>query len=306
MRAVRDEAEGAARPVDAPPRTGPGPSRLRYRMQRAWAKPGLRAFVTVYLPLSLVGVLGWRVVSDDDLRRLAETRATALWEAVAARPEFALKGIEIVGGSEALRARAHETIGLGAGVSSLEVDVAALRARIEALDAIRSAAVRLDPQGMLRVEIDAREAVALHRDASGELTLIDAEGVRIGAVSQRGLYPQLPLILGEGGERAVHDVLSLMDGAPDLVPRIRAFVRVGERRWDIVLEGERVIMLPAEAPGRALARVMALHYGEELLDRDIAVIDMRVPERPTLRLTPSGVEAHRLRQAVSAEGGKDT
>jgi len=97
-----------------------------------------------------------------------------------------------------------------------------------------------------------------------------------------------------------------MDGAPDLVQRIRAFVRVGDRRWDIVLEGDRVIVLPAEAPGRALARVMALHYGEELLDRDLAVIDMRVPERPTLRLTPRGVEAYRLRQVVAAEGGKDT
>ena len=51
---------------------------------------------------------------------------------------------------------------------------------------------------------------------------------------------------------------------------------------------------------------MALHYGEELLDRDVAVIDMRVPERPTLRLTPDAVEAYRLRQAVTAEDGKDT
>ncbi|MDT8344446.1 MAG: cell division protein FtsQ/DivIB [Thermohalobaculum sp.] len=303
MRAVRDEAERAA---PTAPRTGPGPSRLRYRLHRVWAKPAVRGLVGVYLPMALIGLIGWRVVSDDDLRRLAETRLAAAWETLAARPEFALKGIEIAGGSEALRARAHAAIGLGAGVSSLAVDVAAIRARIEALDAIRAASVQLDPQGILRVEIDAREAVALYRAAPDTLVLIDADGVRIGHVARRALHPRLPLILGEGGERAVHEVLSLMDGAPDLVPRIRAFVRVGQRRWDIVLEDDRLILLPAEAPGRALARVMALHYGEELLDRDLAVIDMRVPERPTLRLTPQGVEAYRLRQAVVAEGGKDT
>jgi cell division protein FtsQ len=309
MRAVRDdrspETAAPERPA-APSRAGPGPSKLHYRLTRTWAKPAVRGFVTVYLPIALLGLVGWRIVSDDDLRRLAEAKIVAAWEGLAARPEFALRGVEVTGGSERLRERAHEATGIAPGASSLTVSVAEIRERVEALDGVRSATVRLDPQGILRITIDAREAVALFREASGELALLDTEGHHIGPVARRALFPQLPLILGEGGGGAVHEVLSLMDGAPDLVPRLRAFIRVGERRWDVVLQGDRVIKLPADAPARALARVMALHYGEELLDRDVAVIDMRVPERPTLRLTPDAVEAYRLRQAVTAEDGKDT
>ena len=303
MRAVRDDGQ----PEHSRPRpSGPGPSKLKYRLERTWAKPGVRSLVMVYAPLVLLGVVGWRVVSDDTLRRIGEEKAAAAWEAIATRPEFALRGVEIDGGSPRLRTRVRQAIGVETGVSSLEIDVAEIRARVESLNAVRSATVNLDPKGTLYITIDAREAVALFRDADDQTSLIDAEGVRVGPVAARADHPRLPLVLGAGGAEAVHEVLSLLDGAPDLIPRLRAFVRVGERRWDIELEGNRRIMLPSEGAPQALARVMALHYGEELLDRDLAVIDMRVPERPTLRLTPGGVEAYRLRQSVIAEAGKDT
>jgi len=52
----------------------------------------------------------------------------------------------------------------------------------------------------------------------------------------------------------------------------------------------------------ALARIMALHYGEELLLRDLAVIDMRLGARPTLRLTPEAAKILRVREAASGPG----
>jgi cell division protein FtsQ len=67
-----------------------------------------------------------------------------------------------------------------------------------------------------------------------------------------------------------------------------------------------VIKLPEVGSVEALSRIMALHYGEELLDRDIAVIDMRLPQRPTLRMQPEAAETYQIRKAVAALGGKDT
>ena len=58
--------------------------------------------------------------------------------------------------------------------------------------------------------------------------------------------------------------------------------------------------------GLPLSRVMALHYGEELLDRGLAVIDMRLPPRPALRMTPEAAETYQIRRAVAAIGGEDT
>src|SRR5690606_6967422 len=98
------------------------------------------------------------------------------------------------------------------------------------------------------------------------------------------------------------EALSLFRAVPDLRPRLRAFVRVGQRRWDVVLDRDLRIMLPERGAEAALARVMALHYGEELLDRDLAAIDMRLGARPTLRLTPDALDILRLREAATGPG----
>jgi cell division protein FtsQ len=59
---------------------------------------------------------------------------------------------------------------------------------------------------------------------------------------------------------------------------------MGERRWDMVLDGDARILLPPRAPVAALERVIALQQAQDMLDRDIAVVDMRLGDRPTLRL----------------------
>ena len=97
-----------------------------------------------------------------------------------------------------------------------------------------------------------------------------------------------------------------MGVAPDIVPRLRTFIRVGERRWNLELDRGMTIKLPETGSVEALSRIMALHYGEELLDRDIEVIDMRLPGRPTLRMKPMAAETYQIRRAVAALGGEDT
>ncbi|MEM9139966.1 MAG: cell division protein FtsQ/DivIB, partial [Pseudomonadota bacterium] len=96
--------------------------------------------------------------------------------------------------------------------------------------------------------------------------------------------------------------LDLFHSAPDLKPRIRALVHVGARRWNIVLDRGLTIMLPEDAPQDALARVMAWHFGEEVLDRGLVAVDMRLPDRPTLRMNPNAHELLRLRQTTQDEG----
>jgi cell division protein FtsQ len=46
-------------------------------------------------------------------------------------------------------------------------------------------------------------------------------------------------------------------------------------------------MLPTEAPVTALERVIALDQAQDMLSRDVGVVDMRNGSRPTLRLNPA-------------------
>lgn len=285
---------------------GPGPSKLRYRLTRAWAKPAVRNVAMVYLPLALVGLIGWRLAADDQIRMAVEVRATQIAERFAARPEFAVKGVQVRGASAGLRDAVVETVALAPGTSSLKLDLEAIRRNVEALGPVKSARVRLDPHGLLKVGVTERVARALWRNEAGGLVLIDAEGVIIGVVGERGDRADLPLILGEGARGRTAEVLGLIEAAPSLLPRIRAFVRVGQRRWDVVLARDVIVMLPERDAEEALARVIGLHIGEDLLDRDLAAIDMRLEGRPTLRLTPGALELYRLHKVAAAEAGEDT
>jgi len=307
---MRPLSARGARPGGAPRRaagrSGPGPSKLAYRVSRAWAKPRLRAAVLVYLPLMLLALAGWRVAAEDRLRLAVQARIERAIEELAARPEFAVKGVEVAGGRAALRAEVRRRLGPLTGVSSLKLDLQDLRRQVGAIGAVAKADILFDPDGILRVRIVERLPVALWRGRETGLSLIDAEGVVIGPVAARADHPRLPLLLGAGARDHVAEARALLATAPDLRPRIRALARVGERRWDILLEGELTVMLPEERPGAALEGMMALHYGEEILERDLAVIDLRVPERPALRLAPRAAETLILRRAVQQVVGEET
>ena len=301
-----DAPRAPARRAAAGTGRGPGPSKLSYRLARAWAKPMLRSAVLVYLPLLVLALAGWRVAAHDAWRGAIRAEVAGLVERVVARPEFAVRGVEIAGGSPALETEVRRVLAVRPGMSSLKLDVARLRRRVEALGAVERAAVRFDSQRTLRVRVVERIPVAVHRRIDDVLVLIDGKGVEVGPAGPRADHPELPLVLGEGAAARVGEALVLLAAAPEIEPRLRAFVRVGDRRWDILLDRDMRIRLPEEGARNALARVMALHYSEELLDRGLAVVDMRVPERPTLRMTPGAAETYQIRRAVTALGGKET
>ena len=293
MRPVSACEPGEARPRPKP--AGPGPSKLSYRLSRAWAKPVVRSALAVYLPLTLLGLIGWRLAAHDSVRASIETRVAAVAESLATRPEFAVRALRVSGASPELRDAIARAVALEPGVSSLKLDLDDIRARVEALGPVAGARLRLAPEGLLKVAVEERVARVLWRNRAGDLVLVDGTGVTIGTAAARADRPNLPLVLGEGAPGRVAEALELIAAAPDLLERIRALVLVGERRWNVVLSGGVTVMLPEVGPSQALVRVMEMHRTEELLDRDVSAVDMRLPERPTLRLRAGALESYRNR-----------
>jgi cell division protein FtsQ len=68
---------------------------------------------------------------------------------------------------------------------------------------------------------------------------------------------------------------------------------MGERRWDMVLDRDQRILLPSDAAVAALDRVIALNDAQDMLNRDVAVVDMRNVGRPTLRMNEEAAAALR-------------
>jgi len=78
--------------------------------------------------------------------------------------------------------------------------------------------------------------------------------------------------------------MELFSIAAPIAEQVRGLQRVGERRWNLVLDRDREIYLPETGATTALLRVMAIHATEDLLDKDISIVDLRDAKRPVLRL----------------------
>jgi cell division protein FtsQ len=282
-------------------RRDPAPSRLRYRLTRLWLRPGVRRFVNIGLPVFAATTALWTLAVELDLRNRAEAAAAAVREAIVDRPQFTIARIDIPDVSPELAEQIREAALVTVPVNSLEVSVSAVRERVETLDAVERARVRALASGTLEIRAIERIPVVLWRGPEG-LQLLDQQGVRVAEVDSRLRRIDLPLIVGEGAEDHVPEALALFAEAAAVAPRIRGLVRMGERRWDLVLDRDQVVRLPEEAPVEALARAMALHAGEDLLGRDLTVVDLRDPRRPVLRLTGHArAELERLRSMVEGE-----
>ena len=145
---------------------------------------------------------------------------------------------------------------------------------------------------MLNVDITPRTPVAVWRDG-GVLRLLDEEGTFAGFVETRADRLDLPLIAGQGAQAHIAEALALFRDAKPIGSRLRGLVRMGERRWDVVLDRDQRILLPGENPVAALDRVIVLHQARDMLDRDVAVVDMRNGNRPTLRMNKEAADAFR-------------
>lgn len=284
----------------------PGPSKTMYRLTRIWKKIWVRRAALIVLPGILAVMAGWKIAHNPDVHAFFGKQRDAVIAALATRPEFAVNGFEIQGASWELEQRLAAMILVPDGASTMTFDVAALQADLAAVRAVKDVHVTLGSKGLLLVDVQERTAEALWRDADGALWLIDREGVVIDPAEARVDHPALPVVIGAGADKAVDEALTLFSAFPDLHPRLRGIVRVGERRWNIELDKGLTIMLPEDAPHEALARVMAWHYGDEVLERGLVAVDMRLPDRPTLRMNGKAHEILRLRDAVSDEAGEET
>lgn len=298
MRSLSAERHAARRG----PRRDPAPSRLRYRLNRIWLRPGVRRAVNVGLP-SLAAVLaGWTLIAQFDAKAKVVAGYEALREAVVHRPQFQITSIDVPDVSADLSEQIRTAAFVSLPANSLEVDVAAVRDRVEALGAVERARVRVLTSGVLEIRAIERVPAVVWRSDQG-ITLLDQGGARVAEVDSRLRRVDLPLIAGAGAEIHVGEALALFAEAAPVRERVRGLVRVGERRWDLVLDRGQSIRLPEREPLAALEHAMALETGQRVLAREVSVIDLRDPRRPILRLTPYGKDE--LARMRAQEAGED-
>lgn len=201
--------------------------------------------------------------------------------------QVSVEGRERTRSSEILAA-----LDLPQGAPLLALDPQAARERLESLPWVKEATVERRFPDLVHVRLVERTAIALLDRGDGDFVMVDADGAVI--ADDITPYTHLPVVSGAGAPGAAADLFTLLNSEPTLAANLTAAVRVGQRRWNLWFHGvgrEGVeVRLPEGDVGKALARLARLEAEDAILQRDLRVIDMRLPDRLVVRLNDGSDE----------------
>ena len=227
--------------------------------------------------------LGGFPLSQAMMRRAADTMVEASSLLGLTVSDIVVEGRETTDRETILAALAA-----GPGTPILAVSPARAREQLEALPWVHSAVVERRLPGTLYVRMTERKPLALWQHG-GRIELIDRDGGVI-PVTRLDQFAKLPMVVGDGAATHAAEFIDMLASEPDLAARTTAAIRVGDRRWDLRIDNAIEVLLPAEATAGAWSRLASLERSNAILKREVQTIDMRLPDRLVLRVTPEAAK----------------
>jgi len=252
---------------------------LRRRIQRYLPRHPLR----VFLGVAAFAVLAIAVAGAADLfDHGSRLRDTAL--AATGGLGFTVQEVEVEGREVTPRDDILKAIDAGRGTPILGVNPARIKQQLESLPWIRSASVERHLPDTLYIRLTERQPLALWQ-RNGKMMLIDHDGVVV-TTEHLNQYGNLLLVVGEDAPKNAEALIKILQTQPDLMHRVSAAIRVGERRWNLQLDNAITIELPEANIADAWTHLAQIDREHALLARDIEQVDLRLADRVVVRAVP--------------------
>jgi cell division protein FtsQ len=267
-------ARGRGNPVTSrtalPPRKKPQP---------AWVRWATRFGIGFGALAAIGGGAVWSVQSGW----LAQQWSTASEATLAATADLglSLQTVEVHGRGETRQADVVRALGAPRGAPLLALDIDAMRERLAALPWIVSAEVERRYPDRLVVTVTEAEPLALWQRQQ-KLFLVSRTGKVIETADLRK-YSKLLVIVGDNAPQRAESLFDLLAREPELRERVTAAVFVGKRRWNLRFDNGVDVKLPEENPGEAWSRLADLQSQHGILEKDVRIIDLRLPDQVVLR-----------------------
>ena len=220
----------------------------------------------------------------------------AVAQSVTSAVGFAINNVKVSGNEQTSEIDILERLGLDGTTSLMALDVAETRDKLKSLPWVEDAEVRKVYPDTVAIKLKERKAFGIWQHGV-ELSLIEENGSVI-APLRDNKFAYLPLFVGLDAETGASQIMADFDQWPDFKKRVKAFMRVAGRRWDVKLDNGVVVKLPERGMERAMADLAALEKHNQVLDRDIVAVDLRLEDRTTVQLTADAVT--RRQKAIEA------
>lgn len=169
------------------------------------------------------------------------------------------------------------------------LDVAEAKNRLERLPLIKSASLRKLYPNKVVITLVEREPYAIWQN-NGELYVISKDGTIIDLM-QDVRFLNLPFVAGEYANKNTQSYINILESSGSLRKRIIAGSMIGGRRWNLKMDNGIQIQLPELGAGETLKRFALLEEKQKILEKDILIVDLRLPDRIVIRLSEEAAAA---------------
>lgn len=259
--------------------------RLSFRLSAAGRRLASAASVVAAIPVPRFGTLAVAVLVSTGCYGVSiGGRTTAVVDEVAGALGFSIENVDVAGNTETSEIDVLQALWQTGAQTLPSLDPEAARRTLEAMPWIESASVAKIYPDRVAIKLAERKPFALWQKGR-ELFVVDRAGREI-VPYPANRFSNLPFVVGAGAAATAAEFLDRLEVVPELRARVKAYIRVGDRRWDLRLENGVTVRLPEEGAVEAAAEVARMDRTLGLLSRDILVVDMRIGDRVVIRLTP--------------------
>lgn len=261
-----------------------------------WRRRLQRALPAGLPVLAAAALAAWVMLGGIGQQRM--DAAALVFDGIAADAGLTVERVLVDGRLRTDRQSLIDALGVEIGQPILGVEIGTARARIASLPWIREVTVERRLPDTLLVRVVERRPLAIWQN-EGSIAVVDVDGKVIDGARPQD-FPELLLVVGPDAPVMAADLLAIMTRTPDLSTRVTAAVRVGERRWNLKLDDGIEVQLPEDDLADAWTMLVDLDRAEQLFARDVQTVDLRLPDRLVLRLTPDA-QARMTRSEVEGE-----
>ncbi len=235
-------------------------------------------FIVLFLTLSII-ILNWPYIKTSVIYQIAELG-------------FKLQNVEINGRNHTTHQELIDALKLKKNEPILSINLTEKRKKVEELGWVERAFLERILPDTLRLSIIERKPVALLQTQKGH-QLIDQNGETIAGAAPE-TFGHLPVVSGEDAAIFAYHLIETLKTEPELYAEIWAIHYISKRRWNVLMKNGVTIKLPEDQPGFAWSRLARFDYKNQIIQRDLAVIDMRMQDQiliePNLPIRGKGQE----------------
>ncbi|MGB1899690.1 MAG: cell division protein FtsQ/DivIB [Candidatus Puniceispirillaceae bacterium] len=196
---------------------------------------------------------------------------------MSANAGLVLTNIQVRGRANTPQSRLLAELNLQIGTPILGIDLQNLHHNTSQIGWVEDAIIERRLPGTIHITIRERVPIALLQNKDKH-KLIDRSGAIIDGADPRQ-FTHLPVVAGDSAAPHAAVILSILKTEPELFSEVWAVSYRSKRRWDVHLKNGMEVRLPEIDPVSAWSRLAMIDRKKAITHRDLAVIDMRVPQQ---------------------------